>query len=432
MSGRMLRLGAHRVSDYGEGAMNTSTSSEDPTPVISVAGLTLGATAAQQRRPRRILFVTHVGDAGGGELKMLDLCRAEHGNAEVLLFQHGSLETTLRSAGVPFSVLPLPAAARGVRKEDGAWSLLNAIPGTLSMVRGLVATARQFDVVICFSQKAFVVASLAKPFMRRPLVWFMNDILSPEHFSAALIRIMVNLSRFTADRIVLNSQASWRAWRQAGGRERGVSVIYPGVETQPIANRDATHPVSSYRERYAPGGRPLIGMFGRLSRWKGQAVLLEALEELPDVNAIMVGGCLFGEEEYERGLRARIRELDLEARVTLVGHVEQPMPLMAACDIVVHCSTAPEPFGLVIAEAMLAGTPVIASDAGGAQEIVLAGQTGQLTPPGDARALAAAIRRYLDRPAWAQELAQRGKARAQEKFSVATMTDEFRRLTETL
>jgi glycosyltransferase involved in cell wall biosynthesis len=74
---------------------------------------------------------------------------------------------------------------------------------------------------------------------------------------------------------------------------------------------------------------------------------------------------------------------------------------------------------------MFAGTPVIATDAGGAREIVTNGVNGQLTPMRDVDALVAAIRRCLDDPKWARELAERARVQAQQKFSVRAMTSRF-------
>src|SRR6186713_257892 len=125
---------------------------------------------------KRVLFLTHVGDPGGAEYKMIDLCRSVRDSAEVMLFQHGALEAILRRHQIKYSVTPMPAATGRVRKEGGVMSLLKAVPGTLSMVRSVARQGARFDVVVCFSQKSFVIASLAKPFMRRPIVWFMNDI----------------------------------------------------------------------------------------------------------------------------------------------------------------------------------------------------------------------------------------------------------------
>jgi glycosyltransferase involved in cell wall biosynthesis len=373
-----------------------------------------------------ILFLTHVGDTGGAELKMIDLCRTVRCCAEIMLFQHGSLEDILRAQDIAVSVCPMPSTASSVRKEGGILSILRAIPGALSMVRNVARKGRKFDVLVCFSQKSFVIASLAKPFMRRPILWFMNDILSPSHFSRALIRVLVLLSRFSADHIALNSQASLNAWHEAGGRRRGVSVIYPGIQDEQIvAQLQNSQRIAAYKAKYSPNQKPLIGMFGRLCRWKGQDVFLRALARLPDVNAIIVGGPFFAEQDYEREIRKLAADLGLAERVTFVGHVTDVMTLMAACDVVAHCSTAPEPFGLVIAEAMLAGTPVIASDAGGAREIVIPGETGQLTPLQDDEALAGAVLRYLADPKWAREMACRATSRAREKFSGAAMADGF-------
>ena len=309
--------------------------------------------------------------------------------------------------------MPHASATRDVRKEGGIISILRAIPGVLSMIRAVARKGRQFDVIVCFSQKSFVLASLAKPLMRRRIVWFMNDILSPEHFSRTLIRLLVLLSRYSADHIAVNSEASLKAWREAGGRERAVSVIYPGIQDEQVASqlRDAQR-IAHYKLQYSPDAKPLVGMFGRISRWKGQDVFLRAIARLPEVRAVIVGGALFDEQAYERKIRDLAAELGLEDRVKFVGHVNEVMTLMAACDVIAHCSTAPEPFGLVIAEAMPAGTPVIASDAGGPREIVMSEVTGQLTPLNDHEALAAAIERYLVNPQWARQIAQKATTRA--------------------
>jgi glycosyltransferase involved in cell wall biosynthesis len=390
---------------------------------------------AESRQPtaRRILFITHVGEPGGAELQMINICRLLRDSAEVLLFQHGSLEGMLSQQRIRFSVQEIGAAARNVRREDGVLRLLKAVPGVLSLARRVARKARAFDVVVCFSQKSFVLASLSMPLVRRPIFWFMNDILSTAHFSRTLIRFLVTLSRYSAAHIAVNSCASLDSWVRSGGRQRAVSVIYPSVAEEQIAAQLADPTlIAAYRSKYSPDGRPLVGMFGRISRWKGQDVFLRAVAQLPEVNAVIVGGALFGEEELERNLKSLARDLGVERRVRFVGHINDVMTLMAACDVVAHCSTAPEPFGLVIAEAMLAGAPVVASDAGGAREIVIPGETGQLTPLRDHDALAAAVRNYIDNPRWSRDVAARARQRAQAKFSRRAMESGFLAVLETL
>jgi glycosyltransferase involved in cell wall biosynthesis len=345
---------------------------------------------------------------------------------EVLLFQSGPIESLLEERQIPYRVCAGSNAVLGVRRDAPLAAIARAVPGALSMVRDLARTAKSFDVVVCVSQKSFVLASLAKPLMRRPIFWFMNDILASEQFSPLLIRLLINLSRFSADHIVLNSKASQTVWLKAGGRTHGTSIIYSGTSEKWSAAQLQDHErIEEYRRRYRPDGAPLVGMFGRICSWKGQDVFLRALAQLPDVRGLIVGGALFGDEGYLEHLKALARELGVESRVVFTGHVRDPMTHMAICDVVAHCSTAPEPFGQVISQAMLAGRPVIASDAGGAPEVVAHGETGLLTPMKDSNALAAAIRRYLENPAWAGRVANAGKAIAEARFTDRTMNAHF-------
>jgi glycosyltransferase involved in cell wall biosynthesis len=189
--------------------------------------------------------------------------------------------------------------------------------------------------------------------------------------------------------------------------------------------------IESYRKLFSPRRAPLIGMFGRICPWKGQDVFLRAIAKVPGVSAVIAGGALFGEEEHEQRMKALAHELGVTHRVTFAGHVEEVIAVMAACDVVVHCSTAPEPFGRVIVESMFVGTPVIASDAGGAREIVTHGVTGQLTPMNDAPALATAISRYLEEPGWARNVASRAQAEAERRFSSSAMTSRFNEILHT-
>src|SRR5581483_8558189 len=98
-------------------------------------------------------------------------------------------------------------------------------------------------------------------------------------------------------------------------------------------------------------------------------------------------------------LERLVAELGIGRAVQFVGHVNDARPWMRAAEVFVHSSERPEPFGLVMAEAMVQERPVVAFDHGGAAEIVADGETGRLVPPGDVRALAAAMIELLRDPA---------------------------------
>jgi glycosyltransferase involved in cell wall biosynthesis len=382
---------------------------------------------------RRYLFITHVGDPGGAEFTMIPICKALGAQATVLLLEHGSMERILAAQGIEYRVRPLGRGAGAVRRGGGIGRLMRAIPASLRMSWQLAREARGFDVVVCFSLKAFVLASLAKPLARRPILWFMNDILSAEHFSRLSMRVLVSLSKLSADHVALCSHGSLRAWLAGGGRADNVSVIYSGIELEQISRQlsDAGR-IAACRARHRGDAHALVGMFGRLSAWKGQDVFLRALAQLPEVRGLIVGGALSGDRDYESGLHALARELGVEDRVSFLGHVDDPMTLMAACDIVAHCSTSPEPWGRVIVEAMFAGTPVIASNAGGVLEFVIPEETGQLTPLRDHAALAEAMRRYLANPQWSRRIADTARARATAHYTSAATLSGFERAAATL
>jgi glycosyltransferase involved in cell wall biosynthesis len=142
-------------------------------------------------------------------------------------------------------------------------------------------------------------------------------------------------------------------------------------------------------------GQPIIMLPARVTRWKGQMLLVEAMAQLPgDALALLVGDAA-ERPAFQAELQARIAGLGLQDRVRLVGHAtDMPAALMLA-DVVVHASTDAEAFGRTVIEAQAMARPVIASDLGAPRETVAEGITGWRTPPGDAAALAAALSRAL-------------------------------------
>ena len=145
-----------------------------------------------------------------------------------------------------------------------------------------------------------------------------------------------------------------------------------------------------------PDGVPVVMLPGRLTRWKGQSIFLEALAKLADLECmgVIVGGDQ-GRTGYRAELETRIAALGLESRVRLVGDVNDMAAAFMLADVVVSASTDPEAFGRIVVEAQAMGRPVIASKHGAATETVLDGVTGWLVPPADPAALAGAIRKAL-------------------------------------
>jgi glycosyltransferase involved in cell wall biosynthesis len=144
-----------------------------------------------------------------------------------------------------------------------------------------------------------------------------------------------------------------------------------------------------------PKDRPVLILPGRVTRWKGQGVLLQAVAALPQPRPFVI---LVGDEgrgTYAEELRGQIATLGLQGDVAMPGHCDDLPTALLLADIALHCSTDAEGFGRTIIEAQAMERPVIASDLGAPRETVLEGETGWRVPPGDVPALAACLARVL-------------------------------------
>lgn len=369
----------------------------------------------------RVLFLDHAGVLGGAELCLLDIARCYDGPRTVLLLSDGPFREALERAGVGVEVLPAAGAVSGVKREGGAARSLRALPGVLGLALRTARLARRYDAIYANSQKALVIGALAGALARRPVVWHLHDVITAEHFSNSNRSLAVLLGNRLVTRVVANSEASARAFVESGGRAAKVRIVYNGIDPAPFEHAGPEESRALRRELGLPDDAPVVGAFSRLAPWKGQHVFLEALALLPKVHALIVGEALFGEEDYARDLRERASYLGVARRTHFLGFREDVPRLMRLSDVVVHASVAPEPFGRMIVEGMLARRPVVASRAGGALEIVEDGTSGLLVRPGDHDALASALGGLLSEPSRARVLAERGHASAVRRFSLEAM-----------
>ena len=216
-------------------------------------------------------------------------------------------------------------------------------------------------------------------------------------------RIVIAASQFIADLVA----------SQHGVDPGRIRVIPRGVDPaqfDPAAIKGAR--IAKLGESWnLPHDAKVVMLPGRLTAWKGHAVLLDAVARLrrPNVMAVLVGSDQ-GRRGYAEALQKQAQALGITDQVRLVGQCDDMPAALMLADVVVHASTHPEAFGRVVIEAQAMARPVIASDLGGPVETVRHGETGWRVPPGDADALAAAIARALDLdPAAKAALGQRAR-----------------------
>jgi glycosyltransferase involved in cell wall biosynthesis len=175
-----------------------------------------------------------------------------------------------------------------------------------------------------------------------------------------------------------------------------------------------------------PGDGFLAVMAGTIRGWKGQLEVVRAVKHLTAphrsrIKVILAGGWGPSDERYVSEVRSLIEQCELGGCVELLGHRDDVPELFAAADVAIHASIEPEPFGLVVLEALAAGTPVLAASAGGAAEILREGG-GLLHDPSNPEQLAILLARLIDRP---EELARlSGETReTAERFSIDRTRD---------
>jgi glycosyltransferase involved in cell wall biosynthesis len=202
-------------------------------------------------------------------------------------------------------------------------------------------------------------------------------------------------------------------------------IVHRGVDLQRF---DPTHVfaeriVSLARSWRLPDGAPVVMLPGRLTRWKGQLDLVDALARLGrrDIRCLLVGSDE-GKTGYRREIEERVRQHRLENVVGIVDHcADMPAAYMLA-DVVVSASNRPEGFGRVAIEAQAMGRPVIATGHGGARETIIDGETGWLVPPSDPEAMAGALVEALSLTGGQrQDLAVRARGHVAAHFSTAAM-----------
>ena len=243
------------------------------------------------------------------------------------------------------------------------------------------------------------------------------------------------------ERVIANSHWTAGLIAERHPFARGRIVAIPRGTDFGDFDPDAIDPSRLDRLRRAWGvadhATPLIVNLARLTGWKGQAVLIEAVARLhregawPEAARLVLAGDAQGRHDYLASLRQAIAAAGLDDRILLPGHCDDPAAAMALADIAVVASTEPEAFGRAAVEAQAMRAALIVTRIGAVEETVLAAPevpaeeaTGLKVPPGDAAAMAQALRQLLAMSPQARTaMGERGRAHVTAAFSLPRMEE---------
>lgn len=293
--------------------------------------------------------------------------------------------------------------------QIGSKNILS-VPWRIAGVRRLIAEYN-IDIVHARSRAPAWPTMYAAQAEKIPFVTTYHGIYNA---SSALKRYY-NSVMAKGDAVIANSKYTENhVLREHGINPDSITVIPRGVDMA-LFDPSRFHAVNVKARREAwgiPTDSILILLPGRLTRWKGQTIALDALVNLDQNFHLVLLGDAQGRDDYVAELQAHASRLGVTDRVHMPGHDEDIATAYLAADIVICPSTDPEAFGRTAAEAQAMGRPVIASDHGGAVEVVEHGVAGWRVPPGDAIALSNAIEHIDDLPG-----VKNARARIAEKFS---------------
>jgi glycosyltransferase involved in cell wall biosynthesis len=337
----------------------------------------------------------------------------------------GDLPARCRERGLPVALVPRPRF-RSLGITIGRRALTNPAAALLNgaaCLRAALPVAallrRTGAGLLCTKGLlAHVYGGLAARLAGVPCVWHLQDVVHPRRGYGLYPLLLSGLGLALATRIIADARSVVDQLAPAlHGRSR---VVYNGVD---IAQFHPGIDGSGVRREFgiAPQA-PLVGAVGRLTRWKGQHVLIEAFaavaNALPEARLLIVGAPVFEDGSYAGELHALARRLGLQHRVIFAGWRWDLPQVLAALDLYVHPSLEKDSAPVALVSALAAGRASIASAVPGIAEILHAPADSLLVPPGDAPALRDALLLLLRSPRARRALAGQARATALRELSL--------------
>ncbi|MAK10961.1 MAG: glycosyltransferase [Rhizobiales bacterium TMED83] len=356
-------------------------------------------------------------NVGGAETTTVEIARAlRAANARALVVSEGgALADALESAGA--QLVDMPVASKNPI----------VMAANIRRLRRLVA-AEKIDLLHARSRAPAWSTLAAARATQTPLVTTYHSLVH----EGPRPKVWYNSVMARGDVVIANSQYTGEMIRHVHGvKDTRLRVVARGCDVSALAPENISADMRADQRRVwgALADDFVILCPARITEVKGQHILLDAVAQLPqDARPFVVfAGSADERAEYFASLERQVTQTQLTARVHFAGLVRDMARAYGACDLAIVPTIRSEPFGRTIVEAQAAGLPVIASDAGGYRETVIArapeqGGTGWLVPPDDSSALARAVEAAMGQSATARaQMVSNGRAHVQANFRQEVM-----------
>lgn len=387
---------------------------------------------------------------GGAEQILIDLLRGlrevrPDWHLHLLTGAAGPLHTRVAALGIACHVVLMPARISGLgdagaggasgQNTDGIGLsgrlavCATILPSYIIRLRRELAEIGP-DIVQTNGFKMHLLGCWAAR-QRTPVLWHVHDFVSSRPVMAPMLRL--HARRCTAACAVSN--AVLRDLRKVCGQDLNVWQVRNGIDLNDFspsglgANLDELARMAT-----APSGTVRVGLIATMALWKGHRIFLRAIAQIPrdlPFRAYVIGGPIYRTARSQESisiLRAFAAELGVADRVGFTGFVAESAAVMRGLDVVVHASSEPEPFGLVIAQAMACGRAVIATRTAGAAETIQFGEDALEHSSGDYDSLGRTIQMLIESPERRRLLSEQARQTACLKFNRERMVAEMMRV----
>jgi glycosyltransferase involved in cell wall biosynthesis len=330
----------------------------------------------------------------------------------VILPNEGPLQTELEKENIKVIIAPV---LKLYRKMFTPSNLFKFGKDYFKGTKTIKAIKKEHKIDFIYSNTLAVLLGFFYSFFHKTKhIWHVHEIIESPTIFTKFFRFFLNNTTNTV--VIHNSKATSNFWNCKGKNQ----VIWNGITTFPEIT---TEEKETIRKTILNTNNEIVfALVGRISRWKGQMLLLDTFNELikthQNIKLVYIGSAPPNQEHFLNALKEKIREYDLTNQVTIIPFQENINQLWQTIDIAVVPSTEPEPFGMVAIEAMFANKPVVAANHGGLMEIVVNNETGFLVEPNNKLALKEALEKLINNPELRTTLGEKGFQRATENFSI--------------
>ena len=375
----------------------------------------------------RVMYYNHYGEMGGAEISLL-LTASHMPNASVILVApEGSLLDAARKRSIP--VVAVKSFTARIRKNIlvlaiGAFGTWRAG----MELRRLVKTYKP-DIVHANSVRAGLIGMFATTRLPVKLVWHVRDQVPQSRIGWAIRKA----AGYGTDAIITISEAIKESFSSSDNLSAITTVVHNGIEVQTTPKS-----LNIRKSLGIDNDKFVVGVVGQIALWKRQMDAVHAFysfaQDHPDTYLLIVGEPRFRREnyEYEKQLRYIVGALGIGERVIFLGYRTDIPAIMNTLNVLLIPSNN-EPFGRVVIEAMMAGVPVIGTDAGGIPEIIGRNQqAGILVPVGDVGSMTVALNKLFNDRQLIRTMGDRGKELVKTRFDIRVTCEKISKVYEEL